>query len=64
MLLLGFLGLGLFLGQVFVHQVVNDRVFPTRILIDLHQVRLLYLFYARLVKVFDWDGASELGIQC
>ena len=62
MLLLGFLGLGLFLGQVFVHQVVNDGIFPARILIDLHQVRLLCLIYARLVKVLDWDGVSELGI--
>ena len=63
MLLLGFLGLGLFLGQVFVHQVVNDGVFSAKILIDLHQVRLLYLFYARLVKVLDWDEAFELGIR-
>ncbi|KAI5334140.1 hypothetical protein L3X38_024273 [Prunus dulcis] len=39
--------------------VVNDGFLPARILFDLHQVRLFYLFYARLVKVLDRDGASE-----
>ncbi|KAI5330162.1 hypothetical protein L3X38_029560 [Prunus dulcis] len=44
--------------------VVNDGFLPARILVDLHQVRLFCLFYARLVKLLDRDGASELGIQC
>ncbi|KAI5335868.1 hypothetical protein L3X38_026002 [Prunus dulcis] len=43
--------------------VVNDGVLPARILVDLHQVWLLCLFYVWLVKVLDRDEASELSIQ-
>ncbi|KAI5348522.1 hypothetical protein L3X38_001409 [Prunus dulcis] len=45
-------------------QVVDDVVLQARVLINLHEVNLSYLFDAWKVNVFDRDGASELGVQC
>ncbi|CAL9011172.1 unnamed protein product [Prunus brigantina] len=61
--LIDFSGLRLVIWQVLVHKVVIDGILPARILINLHEVRLLCLFNARLAKVLDWDGMSELAIE-
>ncbi|CAL2257685.1 unnamed protein product [Prunus armeniaca] len=61
-LLLDISSFGLVRWQVSIHQVVDDEVLPAGVLVNLHCVDWFYFFNAWLVKVFNRDGASELGI--
>ncbi|CAL2256340.1 unnamed protein product [Prunus armeniaca] len=52
--LLDCFGLRFVIRQVRVHQAINDGILPARILVNLHKVRLLYLFNAWLVKIANF----------